>query len=217
MEVLTGYNTMWHGITDTAQDFLSIGQAILVWALPVLVLCPIVWSIQWIKGRFPQRIAKKPLVSASAKGRIAGAVWIVVVCLIGCHMMGGNPLNELALIRHSVVAPGFITEAWEDAESGDQGVQWFHTAVYTYRLTDGRELTEAVHGNGRLKDEFADLREPFPVEVEYLPGHPTVSRIKGGGCQTVTEWLWRKVGLGSLLLVVFAIPGIALLLGKSLE
>lgn len=156
-------------------------------------------------------------MATSIKVRMAGAVWLVVWCLFLWHE-AGNPLNELALIRHGSTVPGFITDTWEDADAGDQGgTHWYHGAAYTYRLPDGREFTAATHGNGRLREELQGLEEPYAVEVEYLHNDPSVSRVKGGGCQTVTEWAWRKVGLGGLLLILLAAPGIAMLRNEPLE
>jgi hypothetical protein len=65
--------------------------------------------------------------------------------------------------------------------------------------------------SGQLKEKFRDLQRPYPIEVEYLPNNPSVSRIKGDGSASITDWLWRKAGLGSLLLALFVSPGIILL------
>jgi len=126
----------------------------------------------------------------------------------------GNPLDELALIQRGKVAPGFIVDTWEEAESGDEGgTIWFSAAIYEYRLPDGRDFKGVSDGSGRLKDELRGLTEPHPIEVEYLPDDPNVSRIKGDGCQSVTEWLWRKAGLGTLLLAMFVAVGVCMLYG----
>jgi hypothetical protein len=68
-------------------------------------------------------------------------------------------------------------------------------------LPDGRSFKGTAEGSGRLKEQFQDLTEPYPIEIEYLPDNPDVSRIKGSGCGSVTELLWRKIGLGGLILV----------------
>jgi hypothetical protein len=96
-------------------------------------------------------------------------------------------------------------------ELRDEGV-WVHRHRYTYRLPDGRELEESSHDHrGPLSEELVDLQQPYRIEVEYLPEDPTVSRIKGGGSQGLSEWIWRDVGLGGLLLAIFLLPGIRLL------
>ncbi len=47
--------------------------------------------------------------------------------------------------------------------------------------------------------------------VEYSSDDPSMNRIKGEGRQTITEWLWRKVGLGAVLLLLCCSPGICLI------
>jgi len=151
-------------------------------------------------------------IGDSVKTLLCGFLWILGVCWFW-YYVAGNPLDELALIRRAQVAPGFIVDTWEDVEDGDRGqATWFHGATYTYHIPDGREFTQSTKStSGRLKEEFQDLQRPYPVEVEYLPDNPAVNRIKGDGCASITEWLWRKVGLGGLLLALFASPGIVLL------
>lgn len=146
-----------------------------------------------------------------AKQLVFGLLWIVGACWI-CYAWFGNPLEELALIRHAQVVPGLLIDSWEDYEDGPEGgTHWFYGYTYSFRLPDGREFTSGGDASGELKDEFRDLQEPYPIEVEYLPDDPTVSRIRGNGTQSLIEWLWRDVGLGGLLLILFASPGIVLI------
>jgi hypothetical protein len=85
--------------------------------------------------------------------------------------------------------------------------QCTHSAYRT-----GREFKNRTRaGTGRLKPKFQDLTQPVPIEVEYLPENPAVSRIKGDGSPTVLDWLWRKLGLGGLLLALFLAPGCMML------
>ncbi|MEQ8789891.1 MAG: DUF3592 domain-containing protein [Pirellulaceae bacterium] len=137
---------------------------------------------------------------------LLGAVWF-------WHYLVGNPFDEFALVTRGQTAPGFIVDTWEDVEYGDEGgTHWFHAAVYKYRLPDGREFTQRTKTNsGPLRSEFRDLTQPYPIEVEYLPDAPAVSRIKGNGSPSVFDWLWRRVGLGGLLLALFLSPGIFML------
>jgi hypothetical protein len=145
------------------------------------------------------------------KTLLFGIAWIVGAFWF-CFSIAGNPVDELALIRRAQVAPGLIVATWEEPSDGDDGgTHWFHEVTYTYRLPDGREFTQRTKsGSGRLKEGFRHLQRPCSVVVEYLPDNPKVSRIKGDGCSTITEWLWRKVGLGLAVLALFATPGVLL-------
>ena len=146
-----------------------------------------------------------------AKVLVFGLLWIVGACWL-CYAWFGNPLDELALIRHAQVVPGLLVDSWEDYEYGDDGrTHSYYGYTYSFRLPDGREFTSRGDASGELKDEFRDLQQPYPIEVEYLPKDPTVSRIEGNGSQSLVEWLWRDVGLGGLFLALFASPGIVLM------
>jgi hypothetical protein len=157
-------------------------------------------------------IQQKSLLPKWAKSGIWGILWISGACWLWCALCG-NPLHELALIQRGETTLGFLIDTWEDVEEHDSGkFMWFHGGTYTYSLPDGRKFTqEAEQGSGRLKPELRNLTCPYPVEVEYLPDKPTISRIKGSGHNSVLRWLILKIGLGSLFLILFSIPGIVLL------
>ena len=94
--------------------------------------------------------------------------------------------EEFRLIQGGKTAPGFIIDTWEEPIDTDAGATaWSHGATYTYRLPDGREFERTTYDSGRLKEEFRNLVRPFPVEVEYLPDEPTISRIKGDGPSSI--------------------------------
>jgi len=148
----------------------------------------------------------------SAKMVMWGVLWIVGACWFWYYLVG-NPFDEFALIHRGQTTPGSIIDTWEEVEDDTFGrAVWFHGATYTYRLPDGREFTQRSQvRSGRLGEEFRNLTEPYPVEIEYLPENPSVSRIKGDGHDSLWSWLLLKVGLGSLLLAVFVSPGLILL------
>jgi hypothetical protein len=108
----------------------------------------------------------------------------------------GNPFHELALIRNSQITNGYLVDSFEIETAGSNDrIGVCDRGVYAYRLPDGREFkTFTDVPTGQLKEL---------QKVEYLLDNPAVSRIKGDGCQTITEFLWRKVGVGGLLLVAF--------------
>jgi hypothetical protein len=149
------------------------------------------------------------------KSAAKSALWGVVL-LVGalwfwlCEF--GNPFDDFALIFRGQTTQGFIIDTWEEPQDTDKGTMWFHGGTYKYRLPDGREFTQkSKGGTGRLREEVRYLARPFPIQVEYLPDDPDVSRIKGSGSPNLFDWLWRKIGVGGLLLALFLAPGISIL------
>ena len=142
------------------------------------------------------------------KTMVWGFAWVACAVWFWLHL-AGNPIHDLRLMIWARTAPGHVVDTWENVENGDDGrAQWFHGSTYTFRLPDGREV-RAVTGtqSGRLRPEFAKLEQPIPVEVEYDPVDPFISRLKGDGSQSIIEWILRKVGVGGLLLALFIYPG----------
>lgn len=143
-----------------------------------------------------------------AQSRTNMLMWGLLLVLGGCcfwYSLVGNPLHELALIRRARTATGSLVETHEEEVETEypRHIAWVDVGVYTYCLPDGREFKTCTRAPpGELEEE---------PTIEYLPGNPSVSRIKGTGCQSIGEWLWRKVGLGTLLLALFVSPGIVFL------
>ncbi|MCJ7663518.1 MAG: DUF3592 domain-containing protein [Desulfobacterales bacterium] len=139
----------------------------------------------------------------SAKTFFCGVVLIIGGCWFWYHEAGGNPLHELALIRRAQITTGSLVDTYEHEQEDYRGhVYYSDVGIYSYRLPDGREFKTSTRvPTGQLKEQ---------QEVEYLPNNPEVSRIKGDGCNSVTEFLWRKVGVGSLFLAICITPGIFL-------
>jgi|GEM_PF-3175088 len=107
----------------------------------------------------------------------------------------------------------YIIETWEEmtGETDYGKLMWEHGGTYTYRLPDGREFTQYAGGHGRLKPEFQDLSQPYPIEVEYLPDNPTVSRIKGDGPNSIPSWLRTEVGYWAFFPLILLAFGVYLL------
>jgi hypothetical protein len=140
-----------------------------------------------------------------------GAVWIAGAIAFWLAV-AGNPIDDLRLTVSARSASGQITDSREDAEARDEGgTAWHHAVAYTFTLPNGREVTSGSSGAGRLPSDLVNLKGSVPAEIEYLPSSPSVNRLKGSGSQSVTEWFLRKVGVGGLLLVVFAWPGVKMI------
>lgn len=131
-------------------------------------------------------------------------LWSVLYILGACwfwYYLCGNPFDEFALITDSQIATGTLASVHEDEQEDSRGrVSISDVGIYVFRVPSGREFrTKVKSKSGFLRDY---------EEVEYLPENPVVSRIRGTGSSTITDWLWRKVGLGLLLFVAFVAPGI---------
>jgi len=106
---------------------------------------------------------------------------VLVLFGIGSVFLYGgiaNVWDEYKLMHRGQIVQGFIIETWEDVEDSESGGNiWYHGAIYTYQLPDGRELEGELNGEGKLKSEFRNLSQPYPIEVTYLVDSPAVSRI----------------------------------------
>ena len=113
--------------------------------------------------------------------------------------------QELTLMRNHETCKGYIIETWEDVTGeGDDGrTRWEHGVIYTYRLPDGREFTQGTRDPGRLASEFQNLSQPYPIEVEYLPDNPAISRPKGYGPNSIFSCF--KWVVFPLLLLAFGV------------
>lgn len=141
--------------------------------------------------------------SESVKAIIWGVLAILVAVWFVFHI-AGNPLKELALIRGAEIAKGTLVDVYEDEQEDERGrVHESDVGVYAYRVSDGRDFTVTTRDP---RGQLEQLRE-----VEFLPTNPAVSRIKGDGCSTIVEFLWRKLLLGGVLLTLFVWPGVEIL------
>lgn len=126
------------------------------------------------------------------------------------RQIAGNPINEFRLITKGRTTNGYVTTAKESSEyveqndgrTGGMAYQFYYR--YYFLLPDGRRINDSASTGGRLPEELCCLDEkPFQVAVEYLSSNPTINRVKeyDSGSKTIGNWLWRKVGFGTILLV----------------
>ncbi len=134
-----------------------------------------------------------------------GLVWIVIASSL-THYWIVNPIYELALIRSAEVAQGTLVESFQedDAVLKDRGsVDEWKVRVYSFRVPDGRKFNVVDEAAiGQLKQERT---------IEYLPDNPNVNRFQVEGSQSIMSWLFGKVILGTLLLVLIVSPGLVVL------
>jgi len=146
-----------------------------------------------------------------------------VLALIGIgsfFFYGGvaNVWDEYRLMHKGETTAGFIIDTWEDVEEADSGgVIWYHTAIYTYQLPDGRDFEGELHGEGRLKPEFRYLSQPYPVEVTYLPDNPAASRITKDLPESIPGLLRNQIFPHGFFSVLFLFLGFYVLWGLIRE
>ncbi len=119
----------------------------------------------------------------------------------------GDPFSDLLLLQSGVTTSGFITNTWEDFGGYEGGSRSSYDVVYTYDVND-HNYVKKYSRSGRLKSKFQDLKEPYPIEIEYLPKHPYISRLKGSGAQSLLEWFFRKLILSLFIYGAFLTPGV---------
>lgn len=100
---------------------------------------------------------------------IFGVFWVLVSC-VAWYYVGGDLFAQIGLSMNHRCAPGVIIDG--DEELGENHV-WTSRVVYRYKIPDGRSITSSSVLDGRLPGL------PFPVEVEFFPARPEISRIKG--------------------------------------
>jgi len=139
----------------------------------------------------------------------------LIVTGLACFMLYASihvAWQDLMLMRHHETCSGFIVDTWEDVDENEASAEfWHYYVIYKYSLPDGQEFTQSMSHSGRLKSEFRDLSEPYPIEVEYLPDNPTVSRIKGDGPNSIPSWLRSSVGYWAFFWLPLLALGIYLL------
>ncbi|HMX24857.1 MAG TPA: hypothetical protein PLD20_13915 [Blastocatellia bacterium] len=111
-------------------------------------------------------------------------------------------MPDFYLLDDAVIAKGYIVEITESA--GEEGDSTF-TAEYQFKLPDGRELTNRTD---KFDEEIIEQKMPYPIEIEYYKANPEINRINGTGSRTFTEWLWRSLGGGVVLLALCLSPSI---------
>ena len=181
------------------------------------------WATEYLAQQYRDTIGKSNILRKQIKD-LAKGILFAALLIIGAswfwYLLAGNPFHEIAIIQQCKTANGFIIETWEEPPERREGkLDWSHGGKYTYTLPDGRKYTGEIKiRSGRLREELRPpLMEPYPVEVEYLPDNPEISKLKGEGSDSVVGWVLRKIVLGPILLIGFLIPGIFVLRNTILE
>lgn len=134
--------------------------------------------------------------SEPAKTVVSGTLLMVGAFFLWFHI-AGNIYYELLLIQSSKVASGFLISSYEDEHEDERGnISISEVGVYAFTTPDGLKYNTKT-SNSNSKN----------INIEYLESDPSINRAEGDGCQTISEWLWRKIGIGGLFLIMVISPG----------
>jgi hypothetical protein len=123
-----------------------------------------------------------------------------------------NPLNEFLLITKGIEVSGKIYQAEEFVEDGDDGKAIFsYSYAYSFKLPDGKEIKSGDHSGGRLPNELLNSNLPFPIMILYLKSDPNINKLKSTLSKNIFEFIWRKIGLGTIFLILFSSIGISVI------
>lgn len=165
--------------------------------------------------------------SLSQKGKLnfklfKSCFWGCIALLVALWLIfyeTGNPYNEFLLITKSTTANGFITSSEEQEDvvepEGRSASQVFNV-YYEYHFTtkDGKTVKDHGSDTNPKSGYLSDANEkPIPIVVEYIPSNPQINRIKDMTlqCKTITEFIWRRLALGGLLLILGCSIGISMI------
>jgi lipopolysaccharide export LptBFGC system permease protein LptF len=194
--------------------FIAIGLSNKIWwFIQLLTSILIFLSIDW-KSIKEEHTPKQKLIFNLIKGCFWGLTTFLLAIAFLYHFTG-NPYHEFLLITQAKTANGLITyseESKDVAEPEGRSASEVYDVYYEYTFATEEGKTIKSHATDR-NSEPGYLKEvnekPMPIEVEYIPTAPEINRIKGRNyqAQTITEFLWRRVGLGIVLLLMFTSVG----------
>ena len=140
-------------------------------------------------------------------------IWGIIAVLFGigfAYWLADLPITGGVLIKWGKVTKGYITNTYQEYDRGESGSGALYSYEYTYKVDKVTHKKKYNH-LGELKRELMSLDAPYPIEVEYLPIYPAISRIKGNGAQSLTEWFFREFCLGIIIYLVCIAPGYQLI------
>jgi hypothetical protein len=116
--------------------------------------------------------------------------------------MEGNPLREFVLIQKADTITSFLVNHYKAGKENMKNPSEAEIGIYSFRIPDGRKF--------EITRTFPPPLLKEKLLVEYLAEDPTINRVKGEGCKTITELIWKKGVLGGLFLLILISPGIFL-------
>lgn len=180
--------------------------------IDLIVAALILLTIDW-KGHRESLTPKGKLIHKLVKDYILGIIALSVAVWFYFNETG-NPYHEFLLITNATTANGFIaySEEQENTVETEGGSYEVYHVYYEYKFTTKEGMTIEDHGT-TTSPESGYLSEAnhkaIPIVVEYISSNPQINRIKrmNTQCLTITEFIWRRIALAGLLLIVFCSIG----------
>lgn len=118
------------------------------------------------------------------------------------YSMAGNPLNEYRFMQRGVLLNAEIGECSQEYAESDSGQGGpYQRCGYRYVV------------NGTSYNDVSDFAQDVgdAVEILYLPDNPSVHREKLGAATGIFDFIFRKMILGTVLLVMFLSIGFVMI------
>jgi hypothetical protein len=149
------------------------------------------------------------------KGLLLGFVMIVVVIWAWVRLTG-NPIKDLRLIVSGEIVKGYVTNAQEipiEYETNNGTKEGFQAVCkYYFTTIEGIKVVDSTALGGEMPDYLKGVeRNPYQVEVQYLPSNPKNHKIRDFDFMDLREWFIKKVLVGGVLLVVFLSLGFSVI------
>lgn len=189
-----------------------------IWGIiDLIVSALILLTIDW-KGYKESLSPERKLIYNLSKQCIYGVAALIASIWFVSYSIKVNPYYEYQLITKSKIANGFITKVEEhkdeidipDAQGGGSEMVTVDSYDYNFTTQDGKVINARSSDLGYMPN-FKN--EPLPIRVEYLPYNPRINRVKDetSECKTLGEFIWKRLGLGGLLIVVFCSIGFVMI------
>ena len=132
----------------------------------------------------------------------------IILAVLFVWKIAGNPYYEYLLVTKGITTKGEITDVSVDVQENDAGGNtYFYDYTYKFTLPNGEAIQSKADFSSGSPRSINDSTYPFPTDIVYLESNPRINRVKNALSKNIGEILWRKVGLGLLLLVLFGSIG----------
>ena len=135
-----------------------------IWCLIDFIISALIaLSIDW-KSLSNSLSTKGNLLFNLVKNCFWGVIVLIVSFYFVIYLIGGNPYYEYLLITGGTTTKGFVTDANESSSDSDtQGTIFSYNYTYYFVTSDGKKVNSSAQNNGRIPDEFLDLKHPYQL------------------------------------------------------